>query len=386
MLRRIFRPDNRYPQVHRRVTMDLAEMVKVRAIAVHVAIEQWDNRREIARLVEEASDIALELARVAEDQSGYEVMSTRVVLPITPLSPEEQLDLLKNMQLRDDVLYAAFHSSSTQVKIDVLEEVLKLGHNIYAAISGIADTGDKRTPRLLYKIGLLEPEMATRVAMAFGGYPESPYFPLGTTMSSLPGVSIALLYPRLLEEYSYYEAMDYVVEAAYQIYNAIRMEIEKHDLFFRGFDMSLSPWMDDSVARVVEKYSGRPMPGPGTAAAINRLEEFIYGVCSDIKCTGFNQVMLPVAEDNVLKERVQQGSLKLHDLVNYTYACVAGLDMVILPRNSWSIELAKTLIMEMERASRTKKKNLGLRVVTANAEPGTVVELPKFGPTPVISL
>ena len=371
---------------HRRVVMDLAEMVKVRAITVHVAVEDWDDRQEIIRLVEEASDIALELARLAEERTGYKVMSARVVLPITPLRPEEQLELLKAIKLRDDVLYAAFHYSSANLDVDVLKEVLRLGSNVYAAISAITEPGDQRTPRLLYKIGLLEPEMASRAAMVFGGYPETPYFPLATTMQSLPGVSIALVYPRLLEEFGYYEAMDYAVDAAFEVYEAIRMKMEKHDLFFRGFDMSLSPWMEDSVARVIEKFSGKPMPAPGTAAAINKLESFIYGVCSDIKCTGFNQVMLPVAEDNVLKERVQEGAVRLHDLLNYNYACVAGLDMVVISRSQWSVELAAALIEELERASKAKKRRLGLRVLTADAEPGNIVELPRFGPTPVIHL
>jgi uncharacterized protein (UPF0210 family) len=94
--------------------------------------------------------------------------------------------------------------------------------------------------------------------------------------------------------------------------------------------------------------------------------------------------MLPVAEDNVLKERAGEGRLTLQLLASYSYACVAGVDMAVVPVGEWEPAIAERLLRELQMASSRKGKPLAARIIAVDADAGSWVDLGRFGRTPVI--
>jgi len=96
---------------------------------------------------------------------------------------------------------------------------------------------------------------------------------------------------------------------------------------------------------------------------------------------GFNEVMLPLAEDDRLKELAAVGQLRFRDLLAATPACVAGLDMVPLPSTT-ETRVLKWVMRDLDAASKLKRKPLGMRVLLVGAAPGEEVELGMFGKTP----
>ena len=202
------------------------------------------------------------------------------------------------------------------------------------------------------------------------------------------GLSAALLYPRLLEGRGegIYAAFDDLSEAAMAVEDALLKAAEGLGLEYRGIDLSPSPWMDESVARVVEEMLGGSICEPGAGAVVAELEGLVEDTCMDVECTGFNQVMLPVAEDNVLKERVAEGCLDARWLLHLASSCAAGFDMAPVPLRGWSGEAARRILAELVVAQARKGKPLAARVVAVDAAPGEWVDLGRFGRTPVVRL
>jgi len=61
---------------------------------------------------------------------------------------------------------------------------------------------------------------------------------------------------------------------------------------------------------------------------------------------GFCGLMLPVLEDAVLAQQVQQGSLTVKDLLLYSAVCGTGLDTVPLPGDV-SVEALQALLLDV---------------------------------------
>ncbi|MDK2384103.1 MAG: DUF711 family protein, partial [Candidatus Korarchaeota archaeon] len=154
---------------------------------------------------------------------------------------------------------------------------------------------------------------------------------------------------------------------------------------FIGIDVSPSPWMEMSVARVVEALSGVSVGAPGSLSAIRRLNEAVWRAGKGLPLIGFNETMLPVAEDNVLKVRTLEG-LRVRDLALLTLGCLAGIDMVVLPWEGGA-EALGGLILDQVVVHRLKAMPLGMRVILyEGVRPGDKVELDKFGAVPVSAL
>ena len=75
--------------------------------------------------------------------------------------------------------------------------------------------------------------------------------------------------------------------------------------------------------------SGQPLGSPGTLAATAAITSRIKSL--KVKLTGYNGLMLPVLEDDVLAQRVAEGKLTIYSLTLYSAVCGTGLDTVPLP-------------------------------------------------------
>ncbi len=302
-------------------------------------------------------------------------MSARVVLS----EPSDDVDI----ELK------AVHSGSGTKAFQVAWELLKSGY--FTSVS-LNSSELFRAADFLFRISEeLGPEHATMFALSSVNPPEGPYFPV--TVAESFGVSFSLLYPSDL-----YGALREVEEPQAVLRHALSMIFREaysrvretiSDLGervpFLGIDFSLSPWMEESSAEVVSLVARSPFMGPGTASAIAELNYAIEEASRGMRRLGFNELMLPMAEDNVLKELALRLELSARELALLTPYCLAGLDMVVLPLSVGREDLAK-LICDVMTSGRVKGRALGVRVVLVDAEPGEEVSLGRFGKVPVMML
>ncbi len=224
--------------------------------------------------------------------------------------------------------------------------------------------------------------------VAIWGETLTPYFPASRAPIGSNGITYT---PFIVEEYLAFKDVEHAEEKIatklFQVNSQIENLAEKYSLKFFGVDVSPSPWMDISVAKVIERLGGVRFGEYGTLYGVWLLSKSISNITLKLqsKTTGFNEIMLPVAEDNVLKERAIEGTYSVKDLVQYSFACVYGLDMVPIAKPVGYRKIMR-ILYDLKVASEVKKKPVGFRIIPVNAEPGSIIDLGFFGHTPVFKL
>ena len=365
------------------------DIVSIRGLVIHSVADDWNDPESIAHSISHGTTLVKKAASLLEERLHIKPISLRVTLSPTSLGGELSAKVLseaiRKAKIDDNVYYGLLHIDASMASPESIIKVLKLGPNVFASAS--TPIASENVVKILYEIAKSGSEMATRFAISIPGHVESPYFPAGSSLSSVTGLSASLLYPRLLENRnSIYEGFDDLYDTAMELEDHLSEIAEILGIEYRGLDLSLSPWMEESVAKIIEEYSGRRIYELGVGSLIMEIEDIIDDICSDIECLGFNQVMLPVAEDNLLKERVAEGKLTLYKLAHLMYTCISGLDMIVVSEKDWRPELARALVEEAVTAAMLKGKPLGLRIIVSDAKPGTLVDLGRFGQTPVIKV
>ena len=146
-----------------------------------------------------------------------------------------------------------------------------------------------------------------------------------------------------------------------------------------GVDGSLSPWGEESVAKAVERIFNTELGSPGSHYAIRLLNRAIEE--AGVKKTGFNEVMLPLAEDEELKRLVWEGRLQLRDFVSYTSVCIPGLDMAPIRVGDW--EALRRLLYDLAAIAEAKKRAVGVRIFPVDVDE---YDVEGFGKTPALRL
>jgi len=317
------------------------------------------------------SDYLLKLSRRLDS------MSARVVLG----EPSDDVDI----ELK------AVYSGRGSSAFGRAWELLKMGYFTSVSIgSGPAELF--RAADFIFRVSEeLGPEYATMFALSSDEPPEGPYFPM--TRAESFGISFSLLYPSdlygpLSEVEEPREVLGYALSRVFR--DAVsEAESASSDLGeevpILGMDFSLSPWMEESAARVVSLVARSPFLGPGTPSAVAEVNSAIGEASRGMRRLGFNELMLPMAEDDLLKEAALSLEMGARELALLTPYCLSGLDMVVLPLSMGRSDLAK-LIGDVMTASRIKRRVLGVRVVLADAEPGEEIELGRFGRVPVMRI
>jgi len=379
-------------------------MYKIRAITLHIKLDK--SLLNIEEMIE-ALDFYLEkLENVSKEmRRDVEVLSKRLVLP----SLEELEKKIKNFELN---------------KLSLLEDYLKNRVNYYnLPIKGIGNPKLERelpelysnTRRFYSSICLSMNNMknektlrkiiailknisreagwlaAARFAYSIGPQPLTPYFPV--TSSPQTGYTISLLYVNYLLEGKSLNSENYLQKLKKKIIDAYDKIKSKAlslssivDLAFLGVDLSISPWLEESVVPLIEKIKdGATIGTPGTLQALYEINSILKKISKDKRVIGFNEIMLPLAEDDGLKKRVRERDLELKDLVMYCLACVAGLDMVPIPE--WTEDKVLMLLFkDLSTISIVGKKTLGVRLLPVGVEAGEEVDLGEFGKTPVLDV
>lgn len=359
-------------------------MYKFRALAYHAPPAAGSLDGYLSRLkLEEVGRLAKELS------AKREVWSVRVVSqPVEAaagalgVKPAEYVEKFYEEAIKV-CNYVAFPLQS--LNPGELVELMRTFERAYFSV----EYSDEREGAIVEALRRIPEEAGwvagSRFAVSFGGRPVTPYFPV--TTSEVEGVTLSLLYPTHVAELiesgmTLPDALRTVALEAYRLaYEALDRSGAK--LALLGLDLSLSPWASDSVAALLEKLLGLPLFSPGTFAVLRAVNEALSLLASSLGAVGFNEVMLPVAEDDRLKELAAVGQLRFRDLLAASAACVAGLDMVAIPSTTED-RVLRWVMRDLEAASRLKRKPLGMRLLLVSAAPGEEVDLGMFGKTPVV--
>lgn len=351
-------------------------MAMIRALAIHLSsdLQHLDMLSKVVEIIDKILYCIHEY--------NLSIWSLRLVFP--PIS-EYREDLRKYLSdlssvIDSNVLYSiGIEGSSTN-----LSKMLKLLNeyeNLYSSARCDIDYCVNKTVGDVY----IKPSkdvninIYTRFALLFGLWIETPYFPVATSVSNLLGLSVSLRYIDLIDR-------ALTLDDSYSLFNFIENARSRVEAISKcvnmpllGFDLSISPWKDDSVARVIEKLINNKIGFPGTVNAIFSLNKLIENLVKKLKIRsiGFNEVMLSVAEDDILNKRVENGDIRLRDLINYSTICAAGLDMVAIPMN---LDIQRIAI-DMLTVYKIKKRSVAMRIIPVDLEPKSSIELKGFGTT-----
>lgn len=349
--------------------------MKVRSLTYFVKPRRW-SIETIRHGIEKAEEVLTELGKRTSE--FMQVWTLRIAMPPVPkhVDPGQLLDVAPD----ENFLYAALHLDADDPRVMELPQLL-IGSNVFGSIK-VKDRNEvKAAVQTILELSAMDYKASTRLAVLFRRRYSTPYFPVAST-GTQEGVAAALLYVDEAER-----DMGSGIRLPKRLGNLGRFfeaEAEKLGTKFLGFDLSLSPWMNESTARLVERVSGVRLPMPGTLEAVSRINEYIrtLGLLAGVRLVGFNELMLPVGEDDLLKERVLSGEVYLEDLARLASVCVAGVDMVAVERD-WAEEWLRGYLLDLFEISGVKRKLMGARILPVKARAGSLVDFDTFGKIPV---
>ncbi len=355
-------------------------MAIIRSLTIHLP-----DYERITKYIDLLEDFASKISG-----RGYTVWSKRISLPVARDNIFRICDYIhSSYDSLNRYFIAAFvidpSERNTPSGTDLFACMLSL-RNTFSTMLITEDYLDKILQILRQFYSAEQYDVYTRFAGVLGEWVMTPYFPSSPSLVNEATVTLALRYVDLFDKgFGGGEGYKELINWLRDLDSSAKEIAEEIGVRYGGIDASLSPWMEESVAELVEKYSGETIDSPGIAHIIYRMNRFIEEIISvsGITRAGFNEVMLPVEEDNVLKKRVIEGRLTLTKLLRLTPYCIVGVDMIVVPRKKFSIE---KFVLDLLTVYRIKKRPLGFRVIPVDKEPGTIIDLGRFGSAAVADI
>ncbi|MCS7385233.1 MAG: DUF711 family protein [archaeon GB-1867-005] len=356
--------------------------MKIRALTFHVDPELLKG--DLSRFSPTLSDLINDVY----GKFGIEIWTKRLALAPQPAGRVAMIAEKLERGLSDEIDYIAIPIvNANEDDIPKILEVLSMHRRIFISLSG--NEVQLRVFQKLLELILnrLSPEHFVKVSFSIKSHILTPYFPAASAVKGRIGVSAALLYVgNLVSALRNNGSLTAEIKACYNaamcILNFISNKLSIDNF---GIDLSISPWMDDSVARLIEMVSGEDFYEPATYHAIFKLNERIREIVNEgFKCIGFNEVMLPYAEDSRLMELGKEGKLTAYNLLSLSAVCVAGFDMAVLPK--MSSKILRNFLLDIYALLKSKGKPSGIRVVLTENEPGEMADLGFLGRAPVMKL
>lgn len=348
--------------------------VVVRAITYFTG--RMRTYKEVVDEVENALKV-LDTAEKVLSSSGYEVFTKRLSLSSVSFNEASKLiDLVPR-----DILV-----STGYLKERDLDKLIELAYN--GLYTPILHPGEPDTELaliysdIIHRASSIDPVVATRISIGF--HEEdfmTPYFPDSSSRGDR-SIGLAFIYGHIVASVlkrngtlgDAFEAVDRQISDVLWI-------IREHINLPVHVDLSLSPWMDKSVAEIYELMDCKLNEScvPYYTWLLNK---HISSIASHYSAIGFNEVMLPYAEDNILMSYGERGLIRARDFLLYASTCVAGVDMVVIPRD---VKRLAYLIASAMALKQAKKRPLSFRAIPVDARPGEVIDLGKFGKVPVLN-
>ncbi len=214
-----------------------------------------------------------------------------------------------------------------------------------------------------------------RISLVLKGPIMTPYFPSGASLTNELCMMAALLYPKFLSEHL--RKGIGLEDAIRRAYSLVADSLERVALEtgvpFVGVDLSISPWIKDSVVDLLELIDeNHRFIGP-TFNSLVRTNLAIKKVASEVRSVGFNEVMLPLAEDERLKELVLKGLVRMRDFIAFAIVCVAGVDMIPIPGHDQ--DFIRSILSEALSVALIKERPMGIRLIAVDGSPGDNIKL-----------
>ncbi len=363
--------------------------VAIRSITVHLPRpERWDSAY-IEDYLEEWAYKALEAYDRVSSQTNLEITTLRLTLPNIPLDSISDISSLSR-KVEENVLISLGGLPPALDKVeDFIFSSIKEGFYIHVTVNEPSWNVFRKLAKLFNRLSEEEPDMATKFGVNLSGEELlTPFYPLSWSPGEeAPLITSCLTYPSALLEAYRISGLDglrsEVNKWAKEASSVGKSFAEEIKGIFKGIDLSVAPWMEDSSLGLIEVIAGVRLPEPGIAYGISLVNKVLHEVSSSIDAIGFNSVQLPLGEDLKLKLRASEGELKARDLARLCGACLAGLDMVAIPFDE--IKVAG-LLFETAAYARSDKV-LGARIITLNGiEEGDKIFTKRFGEIPVIPI
>ena len=217
-----------------------------------------------------------------------------------------------------------------------------------------------------------------RCGVSFNCKPNGAFFPF-THHSGENGFSIALelvpLYigvirdnPNKPIEEIRIAILETILPVLKQIDEISRKIEETTGMVYCGIDASLAPHpehQDNSVAYLVELLGVERFGSSGTVFITSFLTDIIESLVkrSGIRSTGFNGVMYSILEDTRLgMVSSEPGNLSIDSLLAFSTICGCGIDMVPLPGDISTEEIA-SIMLDIAAVAVRLNKPLGIRLL-----------------------
>lgn len=362
----------------------------VRSITLHARNPPSWSGEQLSSYVEELASNLQEAHDSASSEIGLSAWTLRVTLPNpSPETLGEAVAALSGLDFGGALVSLGGIPTGIEALESLVAEVTRETLYIHLYFSGEWDEA-RRIARLMNALAEEDPMMATRLGVnVLGEGILTPFYPLSWSPGDETLVTVALTYPSYLASAYMNGGLEALVDSAIAFASkALKLAeaVARHvNARVAGVDLSVAPWMRDSSLGLVELVAGARLPEPGVAWGISRINMALAMAAVKLgKAVGFNSVQLPVAEDLKMKARVSEGDVTARDLARLSGACLAGLDMAVIP---YEEDKVAGLILEVAAYSKAKGLPLGVRLIPLEGvEPGDKIGLDRFGETPVLRI
>lgn len=141
--------------------------------------------------------------------------------------------------------------------------------------------------------------------------------------------------------------------AARPVVDLVQQSASRAGYAFGGIDLSPAPMGDESIAGAIESVGLGRFGEPGTLALAAALTEAIKSTA--LPTCGYNGLMLPVLEDQIIGEHCAEGDISVTSLLAYSAVCGTGLDTVPIPGETPPERVAALLLDVAALAVRLRK-------------------------------
>lgn len=353
----------------------MSTVALIRALAIHIPsdLQSIDALDRVVEIISKLTD--------SLSAHGINPWTLRVIFPATSAVESLRQYLSDLFSVVGNSVLVAIGVEEDAPDLNKMLDFLSTYNNLYSSVRCSTDYCVEKIVSSVYMRGLgnVELEVFTKFAVLYGQWVETPYLPATSNISDMLGMSVSFRYIDLIDKALTKGEISDLINFINEARRALEAVSKSLNMPLLGFDLSISPWKNESVAMLIEKLIGGRIGFPGTINAIYSLNRMVRGLAEklQIRCIGFNEVMLSVAEDDVLNERVKEGEIRLRDLIGFSLVCAAGLDMVAVPR---TLDLYRVAV-DVLTSFKIKRRSIAMRIIPVDGEPGSEVKLKGFGTT-----
>ncbi len=203
------------------------------------------------------------------EEKGLVIWTKRLTLPLIHdlwrTRGNRIIDILLDIVPKDTLINTGGIYIDDNSSTELLKNLVEKG--LYTGLLWRNTPSPRRIIDVFTELSTRDPIYATRVAVSLKGEPlMTPYYPLSTSLSDKLLVGIALLYPNFIIQHMDEGRYD-LKSILEDVHARITGLLEEYGI--NGFiDHSISPWMDDSVARLLEILSGEKFWRPGIVEGV----------------------------------------------------------------------------------------------------------------------